>query len=167
MHPLEPTACAQLLKLPGALSVAGTAMHHAAMSGKKDTMFALAQLGCHWWAQADGIKGATAAYVLLGQHGRNSRQTVRALICFPPALSSAAEEVAKLGQHWAAGFAGSAARGGRIQLGNLADCCYTHGQQGRRCLVVTAPEIARAAHCCSRWLVNPADIPCSQWKSSI
>ena len=56
-------------------------MHHAAMSGKKDTMFALAQLGCHWWAQADGIKGATAAYVLLGQHGRNSRQTVRAVIC--------------------------------------------------------------------------------------
>ena len=55
-------------------------MHHAAMSGKKDTMFALAQLGCHWWAQADGIKGATAAYVLLGQHGRNSRQTVRAMV---------------------------------------------------------------------------------------
>ena len=55
-------------------SVGGTAMHHAAMANKKDMMFALARLGCDWRARADGIDGATASFVLCGQHGKNTRQ---------------------------------------------------------------------------------------------
>ncbi|KAK9826780.1 hypothetical protein WJX81_008505 [Elliptochloris bilobata] len=55
-------------------SVGGTPMHHAAMAGKQDTMFALARLGCDWRARAEGIDGATAAFVLCGQHGKSSRQ---------------------------------------------------------------------------------------------
>lgn len=49
-------------------------MHHAAMANKKDMMFALARLGCDWRARADGIDGATATFVLCGQHGKTSRQ---------------------------------------------------------------------------------------------
>eukprot|EP00873_Tetraselmis_striata_P035024 jgi/Tetstr1/455288/TSEL_042124.t1 len=52
----------------------GTAMHHAAMANKKDMMFTLARMGCDWRTRADGIDGATAAYVLCGQHGKTSRQ---------------------------------------------------------------------------------------------
>lgn len=49
-------------------------MHHAAMANKKDMMFTLARMGCDWRTRADGIDGATAAYVLCGQHGKTSRQ---------------------------------------------------------------------------------------------
>lgn len=49
-------------------------MHHAAMANKKDMMFTLARLGCDWRAKADGIEGATAAYVLCGQHHKTTRQ---------------------------------------------------------------------------------------------
>lgn len=49
-------------------------MHHAAMANKKDMMFSLARLGCDWRARADGIDGATATYVLCGQHGKTTRQ---------------------------------------------------------------------------------------------
>ena len=52
-------------------------MHHAAMANKKDMMFALARLGCDWRARADGIDGATATYVLCGQHGKTTRQQAR------------------------------------------------------------------------------------------
>ena len=52
-------------------------MHHAAMANKKDMMFALARLGCDWRARADGIDGATASFVLCGQHGKTTRQQVR------------------------------------------------------------------------------------------
>ena len=55
---------------------AGTAMHHAAMANKKEMMFALARLGCDWRARADGIDGATASFVLCGQHGKTTRQQV-------------------------------------------------------------------------------------------
>lgn len=55
-------------------SVGGTAMHHAAMANKKDMMFSLARLGCDWRARADGIDGATASFVLCGQHGKTTRQ---------------------------------------------------------------------------------------------
>lgn len=55
----------------------GTAMHHAAMANKKEMMFALARLGCDWRARADGIDGATASFVLCGQHGKTTRQQVR------------------------------------------------------------------------------------------
>jgi ankyrin repeat protein len=55
-------------------SVGGTAMHHAAMANKKDMMFALAKLGCDWRSRAKGIDGATASYVLCGQHGKSSPQ---------------------------------------------------------------------------------------------
>eukprot|EP00803_Ostreobium_quekettii_P005725 evm.model.scf_27.14 EVM.evm.TU.scf_27.14 scf_27:99754-108258(-) len=55
-------------------SVGGTPMHHAAMANKKDMMFTLARLGCDWRAKAEGIDGATAAYVLCGQHGKTTRQ---------------------------------------------------------------------------------------------
>lgn len=58
-------------------SVGGTAMHHAAMANKQDVMFALARLGCDWRARADGIDGATATFVLCGQHGKTTRQQVR------------------------------------------------------------------------------------------
>ena len=51
-------------------------MHHAAMANKKDMMFELARLGCDWRARADGIDGATAAFVLCGQHGKTTRQQV-------------------------------------------------------------------------------------------
>ncbi|RMZ57809.1 hypothetical protein APUTEX25_000571, partial [Auxenochlorella protothecoides] len=54
--------------------VGGTALHHAAMAGHKDMMFALARLGCDWRARAEGIDGATASHVLCGAHGRPSRQ---------------------------------------------------------------------------------------------
>lgn len=55
-------------------SVGGTAMHHAAMANKKEMMFALARMGCDWRAKADGIEGATASFVLCGQHGKTTRQ---------------------------------------------------------------------------------------------
>ena len=51
-------------------------MHHAAMANKKEMMFTLARLGCDWRARADGIDGATAAFVLCGQHGKTTRQQV-------------------------------------------------------------------------------------------
>lgn len=51
-------------------------MHHAAMANKKEMMFELAGLGCDWRARADGIDGATAAFVLCGQHGKTTRQQV-------------------------------------------------------------------------------------------
>jgi len=43
-------------------------------AGKKETMFALARLGCDWRARAEGIDGATAAFVLCGQHGKSGNQ---------------------------------------------------------------------------------------------
>ncbi|KAA6429353.1 MAG: hypothetical protein FRX49_00747 [Trebouxia sp. A1-2] len=55
-------------------SVGGTPMHHAAMANKKEMMFTLARLGCDWRARAEGIDGATAAFVLCGQHTRTTRQ---------------------------------------------------------------------------------------------
>ena len=58
---------------------AGTPMHHAAMANKKEMMFTLARLGCDWRARAEGIDGATAAFVLCGQHTRTTRQQV----CIP------------------------------------------------------------------------------------
>ena len=51
-------------------------MHHAAMANKKEMMFTLARLGCDWRARAEGIDGATAAFVLCGQHTRTTRQQV-------------------------------------------------------------------------------------------
>jgi len=54
----------------------GTPMHHAAMANKKEMMFTLARLGCDWRARAEGIDGATAAFVLCGQHTRTTRQQV-------------------------------------------------------------------------------------------
>lgn len=51
-------------------------MHHAAMANKKEMMFTLARLGCDWRARAEGIDGATAAFVLCGQHGKTTRQQV-------------------------------------------------------------------------------------------
>ena len=56
-------------------------MHHAAMANKKEMMFTLARLGCDWRARADGIDGATAAFVLCGQHGKTTRQQVRFMPC--------------------------------------------------------------------------------------
>lgn len=58
---------------------AGTPMHHAAMANKKEMMFTLARLGCDWRARAEGIDGATAAFVLCGQHTRTTRQQVHCL----------------------------------------------------------------------------------------
>ena len=72
------TCCAHAVPMLCACS-AGTAMHHAAMANKKDMMFALARLGCDWRARADGIDGATASFVLCGQHGKTTRQQVRPL----------------------------------------------------------------------------------------
>jgi hypothetical protein len=62
-------------------SAAGTAMHHAAMANKREMMLTLARLGCDYRARADGIDGATAAFVLCGQHGKSSQQQVRGLLC--------------------------------------------------------------------------------------
>lgn len=59
-----------------AVCVSGTPMHHAAMANKKEMMFTLARLGCDWRARAEGIDGATAAFVLCGQHTRTTRQQV-------------------------------------------------------------------------------------------
>lgn len=56
--------------------VGGTPMHHAAMANKKEMMFMLARLGTDWRAKAEGIDGATAAFVLCGQHGKSTRQQV-------------------------------------------------------------------------------------------
>jgi hypothetical protein len=56
-------------------------MHHAAMANKKDMMFALARLGCDWRARADGIDGASATFVLCGQHGKTTRQQVGGCWC--------------------------------------------------------------------------------------
>ena len=56
-------------------------MHHAAMANKKEMMFTLASLGCDWRARADGIDGATAAFVLCGQHGKTTRQQVLFMPC--------------------------------------------------------------------------------------
>ena len=56
--------------------LSGTPMHHAAMANKKEMMFTLARLGCDWRARAEGIDGATAAFVLCGQHTRTTRQQV-------------------------------------------------------------------------------------------
>ena len=66
--------------------VAGTPMHHAAMANKKEMMFTLARLGCDWRARADGIDGATAPFVLCGQHGKTTRQQVPV----PPCMGTAA-----------------------------------------------------------------------------
>lgn len=55
-------------------------MHHAAMANKKEMMFTLARLGCDWRARADGIDGATAAFVLCGQHSKTTRQQVPVLL---------------------------------------------------------------------------------------
>lgn len=60
-------------------------MHHAAMANKKEMMFMLARLGCDWRSKADGINGATAAYVFCGQHGKPARQQVS---FFPRGASS-------------------------------------------------------------------------------
>ena len=65
------------------LAAPGTPMHHAAMAGKKEMMFALARLGCDWRARAEGIDGATAAFVLCGQHGKTTRQQARPLAASP------------------------------------------------------------------------------------
>jgi hypothetical protein len=54
-------------------------MHHAAMANKREMMLTLARLGCDYRAKADGIDGATAAFVLCGQHGKSSQQQVRSL----------------------------------------------------------------------------------------
>ena len=62
-------------------------MHHAAMANKKEMMFTLARLGCDWRARAEGIDGATAAFVLCGQHTRTTRQQVCST--YIPALHSA------------------------------------------------------------------------------
>ena len=56
-------------------------MHHAAMANKREMMLTLARLGCDYRARADGIDGATAAFVLCGQHGKSSQQQVRGLLC--------------------------------------------------------------------------------------
>ncbi len=55
---------------------AGTAMHHAAMANKREMMLTLARLGCDYRAKADGIEGATATFVLCGQHGKTTQQQV-------------------------------------------------------------------------------------------
>ena len=49
-------------------------MHHAAMADGKEAMYLLARLGCDWRTRAEGVDGATAAFVLCGQHGRTTRQ---------------------------------------------------------------------------------------------
>lgn len=51
-------------------------MHHAAMANKREMMVSLARLGCDPRAQAAGIDGATAAFVLCAQHGKNTQQQV-------------------------------------------------------------------------------------------
>lgn len=56
-------------------------MHHAAMANKREMMLTLARLGCDYRARADGIDGATAAFVLCGQHGKSSQQQVRGRLC--------------------------------------------------------------------------------------
>lgn len=56
-------------------------MHHAAMANKREMMLTLARLGCDYRARADGIDGATAAFVLCGQHGKSSQQQVWGLLC--------------------------------------------------------------------------------------
>ena len=63
-------------------------MHHAAMANKKEMMFTLARLGCDWRARADGIDGATAAFVLCGQHGKTTRQQVPSILLHFPAWVS-------------------------------------------------------------------------------
>ncbi len=72
-------------------------MHHAAMANKKEMMFALARLGCDWRARAEGIDGATAAFVLCGQHGKTTRQQVRApcreAAALPPWMSTLARRL--------------------------------------------------------------------------
>lgn len=60
-------------------AVGGTPMHHAAMANKKEVMFALARLGTDWRVKAEGIEGATASFVLCGQHGKSARQQVSLL----------------------------------------------------------------------------------------
>lgn len=49
-------------------------MHHAAMANKREMMMTVARLGCDYRARADGIDGATATFVLCGQHGKSSQQ---------------------------------------------------------------------------------------------
>ena len=51
-------------------------MHHAAMANKREMMLTLARLGCDYRAKAEGIDGATAAFVLCGQHGKTTQQQV-------------------------------------------------------------------------------------------
>ena len=51
-------------------------MHHAAMANKRDMMLRLTRLGCDYRAKAEGIDGATAAFVLCGQHGKTTQQQV-------------------------------------------------------------------------------------------
>ncbi len=73
----------------GGVLCAGTPMHHAAMANKKEMMFLLARLGCDWRARAEGIDGATAAFVLCGQHGKTTRQQVilALLPYYPPRIA--------------------------------------------------------------------------------
>ena len=71
------TTTSYLEELMSHMLHAGTPMHHAAMANKKEMMFMLARLGCDWRSKADGINGATAAFVFCGQHGKPARQQVR------------------------------------------------------------------------------------------
>ncbi len=54
-------------------------MHHAAMSNHRELMVSLARMGCDPTARADGIQGATAAFVLCSQHAKTSQQLVNLL----------------------------------------------------------------------------------------
>ena len=51
-------------------------MHHAAMSNHRELMVSLARMGCDPTARAEGIQGATAAFVLCSQHAKTSQQLV-------------------------------------------------------------------------------------------
>ena len=63
-------------------------MHHAAMSNHRELMVTLARMGCDPGARADGIQGATAAFVLCSQHAKTSQQLVRRVAGFGPYLES-------------------------------------------------------------------------------
>ncbi len=54
-------------------------MHHAAMSNHRELMVSLARMGCDPATRADGIQGATAAFVLCSQHAKTSQQLVHLL----------------------------------------------------------------------------------------
>ncbi|KAK9806010.1 hypothetical protein WJX73_004689 [Symbiochloris irregularis] len=55
-------------------AVGGTPMHHAAMADGKEAMFLLARLGCDWRTCAEGVRDATAAFVLYAQHSKTNQQ---------------------------------------------------------------------------------------------